>query len=59
MVTTFDTSFNTNTPASKNGGGMVLFWIGLGLASLWAGYEFWWKPKQIKEAQQEKQTAEA
>lgn len=47
MITKFNTA--TVAPGATSKGGNGLLWF-LGLAAVaWAGYEFWWKPKQEKE----------
>lgn len=44
------TKLNSTAPAGDKGGsGGWVAAILLGAAALWAGYEFWWKPKQEAE----------
>jgi len=46
------TKLNSSAPAGDKEGGIMGWVIGLGLAAaaVWAGYEFWWKPKQVEKA---------
>lgn len=48
MLVKYDTS-NLGTSGTKSGGsGLIIGLLLLG-GAIWAGYEFWWKPKQEKE----------
>lgn len=49
MMVKYDTS-TLGTPGTKTGGsGGIIVGLLLAAGLAWAGYEFWWKPKKLKE----------